>query len=256
MIISSWNINSVRARIDNLKVYIKEKKPDILLLQETKTENISFPKKEIEKLGYSAIYHGQKSYNGVAIISKKPVSNVIFGLPSFKTDVQARYIECIIENIHISSLYLPNGNPINSEKFDYKLEWMEKLYEHARNLMKNDKDIILGGDWNIAPQNIDLFDEKIFENDAIYNIKCKKIYRKIENLGLIDAFRAKNPVAPDSYTYFDYQNNAWLNKNGIRIDHFLVSPWIADRINSIQIDEKERERNKPSDHVPIRLQIY
>ncbi len=251
MIITSWNVNSIKARLDLVLDYLLKKKPDVLLLQEIKTESKSFPMDQITQIGYFAESYGQKSYNGVAIISKYEIKNIIYGLPNFKEDKQARYIEADINNLRIASLYLPNGNPINSDKFDYKITWMSKLYEHIINLLENEKNFILGGDWNIAPESIDVFDSSTMENDAVFNIESKIHFRKIQNLGLTDAFRCRNPNLINAYTYFDYQRRSWENKLGLRIDHLMLSPWIADKLKDANIETSERGKERPSDHVPI-----
>ena len=251
MIITSWNVNSIKARLGLVSDYLLEKKPDVLLLQEIKTESKTFPIDEITKLGYFVDTYGQKSYNGVAIISKTQPKNIIYGLPNFKEDEQARYIEADIKKMRIASLYLPNGNPIDSEKFDYKIKWMKKLYEHIVCLLEKEKNFILGGDWNIAPENIDVFDPLAMENDAVFNLESKNQFRKIQNLGLTDAFRALNPNLDNAYTYFDYQRRSWEKKLGLRIDHLMLSPWIADKLNSVNIETPERGKERPSDHVPI-----
>ena len=248
--IVTWNVNSVKARLINILNYINLANPDIILLQETKTEDISFPIDEFQKIGYFVEINGQKSYNGVAILSKYKPSSVIKGLPNFKDDVQARYIECNINGIIISSIYAPNGNPINSEKFDYKILWLNKLKEHIKNMIISKNNFILGGDWNIAPTDKDVYDTNLFLEDSIFNIKAKRIFREIENFGLIDVFRIFNS-SKDSYTYYDYQKNSWLHKLGVRIDHFIVSPYIADKLISCDIDEEERGKDKPSDHIPL-----
>ena len=248
--IVTWNVNSVKARLNNILNYIKDTHPDIILLQETKTEDKSFPIQEFKNAGYYVEIFGQKSYNGVAIISKFKPELVIRGLPNFKDDTQARYIQCEIKNFVLSSIYIPNGNPLDTEKFIYKITWLKKFKEHIKTLISSNKHLILGGDWNIAPRNEDVYDPNSFKNDAIFHDDSKKLFREIENLGLIDTFRIFN-TSKDLYTYFDYQRNSWLHKLGVRIDHFLVSPYIADKLLSSGIDEEERGKDKPSDHVPL-----
>ena len=252
--IITWNVNSVKARLNNILNYVNTSEPDILLLQETKTEDITFPINEFKNLGYFVEIFGQKSYNGVAIISKHEPNMVKKGLPSFKDDTQSRYLECTINDLIISSIYVPNGNPLNSEKFQYKILWLEKLKIYIKNLLDTKKNFIIGEDWNIAPRNQDVFDPNLFLDDAIFNIESKKIFWEIENFGLIDAFRIFNS-SNDSYTYFDYQRNSWLHKLGVRIDHFIVSPYVADKLISCDIDEEERGKEKPSDHVPLTCKL-
>ena len=248
--IVTWNVNSVKARLKNIISYINSSEPDIILLQETKTEDISFPIKEFKDLGFFVEIYGQKSYNGVAIISKYKPYTVTKGLPNFKDDIQSRYIECNIKDFIISSIYVPNGNPIDTEKFEYKVLWLKKLKEHIKKLIVSKKNFIIGGDWNIAPRNKDVYDPNLFLDDAIFNIEVKKIFREIENFGLVDVFRIFNS-SNDSYTYYDYQKNSWLHKLGVRIDHFIVSPYLADKLISCDIDEEERGKERPSDHIPL-----
>ena len=257
MKIASWNVNSVRTRIDNILEWIKKETPDILCLQEIKVVTDSFPSEPFEDLGYNLIINGQKSYNGVATLSKFLIEESITEIPNFNDD-QARYIETVhsvnSKVIRISNIYLPNGNPYPGDKFDYKLNWMKALKAHLNSLHIKDESFILLGDFNVIPENIDAYDADKWLNDALFTIETRKEFREIISLGLNDMYRAYNPLAKD-FTFWDYQRGAWQKNEGIRIDHILASPIAADQITSIIIDKEERDKNKPSDHVPIIAEI-
>jgi exodeoxyribonuclease III len=251
MKIVTWNVNSIKVRVPHVCDYLRATSPDVLLLQETKVADDKFPALEIEDLGYSIAIHGQRTYNGVAILSKHPMEDVIRGLPGNTDDDQSRYIEVTIEGLRIGSLYLPNGNPLDTEKFDYKLRWMGHLRDHARTLLKDDVDFVLGGDWNIAPEAEDLYDPGAFLDDAIAHADSRALWREINYLGLTESFRALHPELAQAWSYFDYQRGAWEKNHGIRIDHVLLSPRVADRLEASGIDRDERGRTQPSDHVPV-----
>jgi exodeoxyribonuclease-3 len=258
MQIASWNVNSVRARLENIITWIQSAQPDILCFQEIKCETEKFPKEVFEDLGYNLAILGQKSYNGVAILSKYPMSDIIYGLPTFKNDVQARYIEAYIEagdyGFRIASVYLPNGNPAPSEKFDYKLQWIEHLYQHTKNLLLEEIPFILGGDYNVIPCEDDVYDAKAWEKDALFLPQTKQAWQKILNLGVTETFRACTSEA-HHYSFWDYQGGAWQKNKGIRIDHMLLSPMMADRAISSFYDKNTRGVEKASDHVPIIITI-
>lgn len=251
MKIVTWNVNSIKVRVPHVCDYLRATSPDVLLLQETKVADDKFPALEIEDLGYSIAIHGQRTYNGVAILSKHPMEDVIRGLPGNTDDDQSRYIEATIDGLRIGSLYLPNGNPLGTEKFDYKLRWMGHLRDHARTLLKDDVDFVLGGDWNIAPEAEDLYDPGAFLDDAIAHADSRALWREINYLGLTESFRALHPELAQAWSYFDYQRGAWEKNHGIRIDHVLLSPRVADRLEASGIDRDERGRTQPSDHVPV-----
>jgi exodeoxyribonuclease-3 len=251
MKIVTWNVNSIKVRVPHVCDYLRAHAPDVVLLQETKITDEKFPALEIEDLGYNVALHGQKTYNGVAILSKHPMEDVSRGLPGFPEDEQSRYIEATIEGLRIGSLYLPNGNPLGTEKFDYKLKWMGHLRDHARAMLQDDLDFALGGDWNIAPEDQDLYDPGAFLDDAISQSESRALWREINYLGLTESFRALHPDLPEAWSYFDYQRGAWEKKHGIRIDHILLSPRVADRLTEAGIDRDERGRKQPSDHVPV-----
>ncbi|MCL2470028.1 MAG: exodeoxyribonuclease III [Alphaproteobacteria bacterium] len=249
MKIASWNINGIRARIGLLKDWIETEAPDVLLLQEIKCETDQFPLFEIKALGYHAYVLGQKAYNGVAIISRQEATDMRQGL--MKDDPQARYIEAQIGDMLVASLYLPNGNPAPGEKYDYKLAWMEQLKTRAEALLKTEKPVVLGGDFNVIPAPEDVYDPQGWQNDALYRPQTRQIWRSILNLGFTDAYRALHPHEEKSYTFWDYQAGAWQKDLGLRIDHFLLSPEAASRLDSCTIDRAPRAQEKASDHTPI-----
>lgn len=230
--------------------WLADAKPDIVLLQETKVVDDTFPTEEIEALGYNIAIHGQKSYNGVAILSKSPIEDVMTGLPGDPDDIQARYIEAFTGGIRVASIYLPNGNPAPSEKFDYKIGWMERLYDHAAGLLDNDEAFVLGGDYNVCPTDDDVYDPAGWADDALCRPDTRNRFRAILNLGLTDAIRVFHPQS-DAYSYWDYTAGAWQKNFGLRIDHLLLSPQAADRLTDADIDRKPRGGERPSDHTPV-----
>ncbi len=250
MKIASWNVNSIKARLPRVTDWLEEFKPDVALLQELKCIDENFPHTEIEDLGYNVEVHGQKSYNGVAILSKHPIEDVMRGLPGDKDDDQARYIEATVNTVRVSSIYLPNGNPVPGPKFDYKLKWMDRLIVHAKELLKTEEDFVLGGDYNVCPKDEDCYDMEKFENDALCQPESIDRYYTMINLGLTDALRVFHPSGHD-YTYWDYQAGAWQKDNGLRIDHLLLSPTAADKLLKCNIDRTPRAKERPSDHTPI-----
>ncbi len=257
MIISSWNVNSVRARIENIKNYLKKYKPDILMMQEIKTENINFPYDDFSNLNYESHVFGQKSYNGVAIISKNKLKNIRFDLIKDKLN-QSRIISADAEfknkNIQLINIYIPNGNPIDTEKYQYKKKWLDDLIRQLKLCIKKNPNIILGGDFNIIPSSEDVYNAKSFENDALFRLEIRKRLREMINLGFNDVYRHFNKTKED-YTFWDYMRGAWQKNNGMRIDHFLVSNSIIDKIKSVNINKDPRGRKKPSDHTPIEIKL-
>lgn len=254
MDIASWNVNSIKARLHGVPKYLSEAKPDIVCLQEIKTVDETFPRLEFEDLGYSVETHGQKSYNGVALFSKTPLEDVRRGLPGDDSDEQARYIEAVTTGAHgpvrIASIYLPNGNPAPGPKYDYKLAWMERLYAHVQELLAYEEPLILAGDYNVIPGPEDCYDPALWAADALCLPPTRAAFRKLKFLGLTCAYD-QAVGAPHGYTYWDYQGGARPKNNGIRIDHLLCSGQAADRLKSVRIDDFVRDREKPSDHVPI-----
>ena len=264
MKIATWNINGVKARIDNLRHWLTESNPDIVCLQEIKSVDEAFPRFEIEALGYHVETHGQKGFNGVALLSKMKPDEVMRGLPGGdgpdgQADEQSRYIEGVFSVprgvIRVASIYLPNGNPANDlVKYPYKLAWMERLRAHAENLLLLEEPLILAGDYNVIPEPHDCFDPAVWAGDALFLPETRAAFRRLENLGLIEAVRATTD-ATKLYSFWDYQAGAWQKNNGIRIDHMLLSAEAADRLKSTAIDKHVRAWEKPSDHVPVVAQF-
>jgi exodeoxyribonuclease-3 len=257
MKIASWNVNSVRARIINVLEYIKAERPDILLLQEIKTENINFPSDEFKKLGYESYVHGQKSYNGVAFLSKIKIDN--FKLDFINDDLKQSRIICgdikiIKKKIKLINIYVPNGNPINTEKYKYKINWLNKFLKSTKKTLENEKNIIIAGDFNIIPEEIDVHDHTGYLNDALFKIEIRKIFRELLNYGFKDIFRLLNKTKQE-YTFWDYMAGSWQKNYGMRIDHFLVSDNLLESIQNIKINKKPRSKTKPSDHTPIEIEI-
>ena len=257
MKIISWNVNSVRARIDNIKSYIKESSPDILLLQEIKTQNENFPKDEFEKLGYKSYVISQKSYNGVAIISKIELENINTDFIKDKLK-QSRIITAEINinkrKIELINIYVPNGNPVDTEKYDYKKEWLKTFIDNVKKKIKKNPNLLIAGDFNIIPEEIDVHDFKRYENDALGRLEIRKRYRELINLGFKDVYRFINKKKQE-YTFWDYFAGSWQKNYGMRIDHFLLSNNLTNFVKSININKKPRGKIKPSDHTPIELVI-
>ncbi len=252
MKITSWNVNSIKARLEHVKRYLKEESPDILMIQELK--GLDFPAQEFESMGYITHAVTQKAYNGVAIISKHPIEVELDCLPNDNEDKQARYIEADINGLHLINIYLPNGNPAPSDKYNYKLKWLGRLYERLKKLRENDINFIIGGDFNVIPEDKDCYNPKKWEGDALFRPETHMAYRSLLNLGLTDAFRVLNNK-DKQYTFWDYQAGAWQKNNGIRIDHFLLSPLMADRLKNCTINKIPRGWDRPSDHTPIEIEI-
>ncbi len=257
MIISSWNVNSVRARIENITDYLKKYSPDIVLMQEIKTEDKNFPLEEFKKLKYESYVFGQKSYNGVAILSKNKIQKIDNGL--FKDKLkQSRIIAGEIylkkKPIKLINLYVPNGNPVDTEKYDYKINWLNSLIKELKNLLKKNQNIILAGDFNIIPDHKDVYNSKNFENDALFKLEIRKKLREIINLGFYDAYRYIN-ADKEGYTFWNYMHGAWQKNHGLRIDHFLITTSLIKNIINININKQPRGKSKPSDHTPIELNI-
>ena len=257
MIISSWNVNSVRARIENIKSYLLKYKPDILMMQEIKTEDLNFPYDDFSSMEYESHVFGQKSYNGVAIISKGRLKNIRKDLIKDKLK-QSRIISAEMEykkkNIQLINIYTPNGNPVDTEKYDYKKKWLNDLIKQLKNLSKKNQNIILAGDFNIIPSAEDVYNPKSFEDDALFRLEIRKKLREMINLGFNDVYRHFYD-AKEGYTFWDYMRGAWQKNNGMRIDHFLVSNSLIDNIKSININKDPRGREKPSDHTPIEITL-
>jgi len=254
MRIASWNVNSAKARLDHIKDWIADDKADVVLLQEIKSQDENFPNDVFNDIGWHVAVHGQKSYNGVAILSRYPLADVICGLPGDDSDEQARYIEATIDSVRVASIYLPNGNPAPGPKFDYKLAWMERLYQRSQALLAKEIPVVLGGDFNVIPQDIDCYDPAAWVGDALTRPESRSAFFKICHGGYMDALRAIHPTGV-FYSYWDYQAGAWQRDNGLRIDHLLLSPEAGDRLVDVGIDKGPRGREKPSDHTPIWCEI-
>jgi len=257
MIISSWNVNSVRARIENIKEYIKKFSPDIIMIQEIKTPNETYPYDDIKSLKYENYVYGQKSYNGVAIISKTKLNNIqtdIFKDKNKQSRIISAELKYKNKNINLINIYTPNGNPIDTEKYDYKLYWLDKLIKKIKSLSKENENIIIGGDFNIIPSAEDVYNPKNYENDALFRLEIRKKLRELVNLGFHDAYRYIHPEK-EGYTFWDYTSGAWQKNNGMRIDHFLVSSSLINIIKDVKINKFPRGRQKPSDHTPIEIEL-
>lgn len=254
MKIATFNINGIKARIGALPEWLDEAQPDIVLLQEIKSIDENFPREIFEDRGYNVETHGQKSFNGVAILSKHPLEDVERGLPGDDEDEQARWIEATVVGdthaLRFCGLYLPNGNPAPGPKYDYKLAWMKRLKARAKLLLENEEIALMAGDYNIIPQPEDAAKPDVWVDDALYRMESRTAWREILNLGFTEAFRARTQ-GPGHYSFWDYQAGAWERDNGIRIDHFLLTPQAADLLEDCEIDKQVRGRVKPSDHVPV-----
>lgn len=253
MIIASWNVNSVRVRLPILLDWLKTNAPDVILLQELKCEADAFPLMEIQGAGYQALVVGQKTYNGVAILSKEKASLRENRLPGDAADAQARYLEADVKGVIVASIYAPNGNPLGTEKFDYKLNWLKRLQAHANELLKLEKPVVLGGDYNIIPAPMDARHPEKWTDDALFQPESRAAYQGLQNLGFYDAYRTLHPHT-QAFTYWDYQNGAWLRDDGIRIDHLLCTPEAMDKVTRCWIDKAPRGLEKASDHTPILLE--
>jgi exodeoxyribonuclease-3 len=257
MKIASYNINGVKARLPALLDWLAEARPDVVALQEIKCVDEAFPRAEVEDAGYMVATHGQKGFNGVALLSRLPLEDVTRGLPGDDSDEQARWIEAtVVERaaVRICGLYLPNGNPAPGPKYDYKLAWMARLEARARALLAAEETAALIGDFNVIPEPIDCHDPKVWAEDALFLPPTRAAFRRLTNLGLTDAVRVAHP-GPKVYTFWDYQGGAWPRNHGIRIDHALLTPQAADRLAGCGIDAETRGREKPSDHVPVWVEL-
>ena len=255
MKIASWNVNSVKVRLPHLLDFLKSAQPDVLCLQETKCLDDDFPRLEIAALGYRAEILGQRAYNGVALISREPARAVTRGLPGNDDDGQARYIEASFgpddgSEVRVASIYVPNGNPVGTDKFAYKLLWMERLNRHAQELLGREIPFVLAGDYNVCPADEDVYDPVAWRDDALCRIETRSRFRALVYQGLTDGYRAFHRE-PHRYTFWDYQAGRWNRDEGLRIDHLLLSPHAADRVAACDIDKSPRGKERASDHTPI-----
>jgi exodeoxyribonuclease III len=257
MKIATFNINGIKARIEALPRWLAEAAPDVVCLQEIKSQDDGFPREVFEDMGYRVETHGQKSFNGVAILSKLPLEDVMRGLPGDSSDEQARWIEATVMGttaVRVCGLYLPNGNPAPGPKYDYKLAWMARMRDRAIDLLASEMPVVLCGDYNVIPQPIDAAKPDAWLTDALFLPESRAAYRRLLALGLTEAFRARSP-APGHYSFWDYQQGAWERNNGIRIDHHLLSPQAADLLQDARIEKAVRGGDKPSDHVPVCIDL-
>ena len=257
MKIATFNINGIKARFEALQTWLREAEPDVALLQEIKSVDEAFPRELFEDMGYRVETHGQKSFNGVAILSRLPLEDVARGLPGDDSDEQARWIEATVigdRAVRVCGLYLPNGNPVPGPKYDYKLAWMERMRLRAIDLLAGEEPVVMAGDYNIIPQDMDAAKPEAWREDALARPESRAAFRRILNLGFTEAFRTRVPE-PGHYSFWDYQAGAWQRNNGIRIDHLLLSPQAADLLREVGIDKEIRGREKPSDHVPVWIDL-
>ena len=258
MRIATWNVNSVRQRLPHLLDYLGKASPDALCLQELKCADDAFPRSEVESAGYRCAVHGQKGFNGVAILTRAEPSEVRTGLPGDDTDVQSRYIEAVLPGeagpVRVASIYLPNGNPPDTDKYPYKLGFMDRLTRRAAELIATEECFVLAGDYNVIPDARDAYDASAWVGDALFLPDTRRRFRALLNLGLTEAVRATTDAA-GVYSFWDYQAGAWQRDRGLRIDHLLLSPRAADRLRSAAIDKHVRAADKPSDHVPVRIDL-
>ena len=259
MRIATWNVNSIKAHLDVVLAWLKEANPDVVCLQEIKCEDHGFPAAVFEDLGYNVVVHGQKTYNGVAILSKSPPEDIRRGLPGEDGDSHARYVEALIPDgqtmVRVGCIYLPNGNPPDTEKYTYKLGWMDRLKVHATALLTLEESLVLTGDYNVIPAAIDARFPENWMTDALFLPRSRAKFQELLNLGFTDAVRAAAGASGGIYTFWDYQAGAWQKNNGIRIDHHLLSPQAADRLCGVRIDKHVRGWEKPSDHVPVIIDL-
>jgi exodeoxyribonuclease-3 len=258
MLVATWNVNSIKQRLDNLVAWLTARQPDIVCLQETKCVDEDFPREPLEALGYNIAIHGQKTFNGVAILSKLKLDEVTPRLPGDNADDHARFIEAVVSTksgvLRIASIYLPNGNPANTDKYDYKMRWMERLHHYAQRRLTLDEPLVLAGDYNVIPDEADVYDPAAWVGDALFKPETRAKFRALTNLGLTDAVRATSDAA-GLYSFWDYQAGAWQRNKGLRIDHLLLSPQAADRLVSAGIDKHVRGWERPSDHVPVVVEL-
>jgi exodeoxyribonuclease III len=255
MRIATFNVNGIAARLPRLLEWLESRKPDVACLQEVKCIDERFPAADIEALGYLVLVHGQKGFNGVAILSREPAAEVQRGLPGDDADEQARYLEADVNGVRIASIYLPNGNPQPGPKFDYKLAWMKRLEARAALLLASETPTVLAGDYNVAPEDRDVFSMQAMANDALVQPESRAALRRIVHQGWTEALRAVHPSDDHLYTFWDYQAGCWPRNAGLRIDHFLLCPRVADRLTNATVDREARGAEKASDHAPVWIDI-
>lgn len=256
MKIASYNLNGIRARLPCLIEWLKREQPDVACLQELKCADDALPVVDIETAGYGAVWHGQKGFNGVAVLAKGSAPSLRrVGLPGDPDDSHSRYIEAEVDGVIVASIYLPNGNPVGTEKFDYKLKWIERLEAHARELLAEERPVVLAGDYNVIPEDRDVFSVRAMQNDALMQPESRAALRRIVHQGWTDALRALHPGEERLYTFWDYTAGAWQRDAGFRIDHLLCSPVAADRLKAAGVDKWARGEEKASDHAPAWIEL-
>jgi exodeoxyribonuclease-3 len=258
MRIATWNVNSIKQRLDNVLAWLAERQPDVVCLQETKCVDAAFPRDALESAGYNVAFHGQKTFNGVAILSKRPFDDVTPRLPGDDGDDHARFMEAVVPSaagvVRVACLYLPNGNPPGGDKYAYKIKWMDRLIDYARDRLALEEPLVLAGDYNVIPAAADARNPAAWASDALYLPQTRQKFRELLNLGLVDAVRAGSDEG-GLYTFWDYQAGAWQKNDGVRIDHILLSPQASDTLSNVVIDRHVRAWEKPSDHVPVVIEL-
>ncbi len=256
MKIASYNLNGIRARLPRLIEWLEREKPEVVCLQELKCADESLPIGDIEAAGYGAVWHGQKGFNGVAVLERQGTPKLRrMGLPGDPDDTHSRYIEAEVGDVIVASLYLPNGNPVGTEKFDYKIRWFDRLAEHSAGLLEDERPVVLAGDWNVVPEDRDVFSVRATQHDAVMQPEARNVWRRMINSGWTDALRALHPDEPKLYTFWDYTAGCWQRDLGFRLDHLLCSPEAADRLRGAGVDKWARAQEKASDHAPTWIEF-
>jgi len=254
--IASYNLNGIRARLPRLIEWLEREKPEVVCLQELKCADEALPIADIEAASYGAVWHGQKGFNGVAVLAREDTPKLRrMGLPGDPDDTHSRYIEAEIGDVIVASLYLPNGNPVGTEKFDYKMRWFERLAAHAQELLQDERPVVLAGDWNVVPEDRDVFSVQATQHDAVMQPEARNVWRRMVNSGWTDALRALHPDEPKLYTFWDYTAGCWQRDLGFRLDHLLCSPEAADRLAGAGVDRWARAQEKASDHAPTWVEL-
>lgn len=250
MKIVTWNVNSIRARLENVTQWLQETQPDVVLLQEIKCEEKDFPRSAIEDLGYNIALAGQKTYNGVAILAKKPIEDVVRGLPTFTEDTHSRYIEAVVGTTRVASVYVPNGQAVGSEKYQYKMAFLERLRDHLSSILLYEEACVIGGDYNIAPEDRDVAQPELWQGEILCSPAERQHFQSLLHLGYYDALRLHH-AGPGPFSWWDYRSGAWQKDHGLRIDHLLLSPLAVDRVEASGVDRALRAKEKASDHAPV-----
>ena len=256
MKIASYNLNGIRARLPRLLEWLEREKPEAVCLQELKCADESLPIGDIEGAGYGAVWHGQKGFNGVAVLAREDTPKLRrMGLPGDPDDSHSRYIEAEVGDVVVASLYLPNGNPVGTEKFEYKIRWFERLAAHSAELLEEERPVVLAGDWNVVPEDRDVFSVRATQHDAVMQPEARNVWRRMVNDGWTDALRALHPDEPKLYTFWDYTAGCWQRDLGFRLDHLLCSPEVSDRLSGAGVDKWARAQEKASDHAPTWVEL-